>query len=223
MRPLSPALFFLVAASLLSAGDPTRTADAAPAIPLNPPVDPPSPAVSASDPRDSSPDRVRSLSPAIAARLAERMPKFTPPNPPSVTTSSAAPSPILADANSTPPAPDLRELDRPRNTIIRLPNYVVQEEKPPAFKERHILTPRGHLALAFKRYPGLRFGSLPFFSNAGVALTMLEEDYRLERKAEMENLAGLVVVPTDRTRAKTEVQNAFLRASEYGYDGMGPK
>ena len=88
----------------------------------------------------------------------------------------------------------------------------MQDEKPPVFKERHLLTPKGRLALGFKRYPGLRFGSLPFFSNDGWALAMLEEDHRLERQAEMADLVTLVTAPADRAKAKDEGQKAFLRS-----------
>ena len=162
---------------------------------------PPSPATPAAI--TPAPERPRPFSPGIAAKLAEQMPKFVPPQP-------AAASP--ADATAAAPPPDLRELDQPKNTIVRLPSYLVQDEKPPVFKERHLLTPKGRLALGFKLYPGLRFGSLPFFGNDGWALAMLKEDHRLERQAEMTDLVTLVTAPADRAKAKAEVQKAFLRS-----------
>ena len=44
------------------------------------------------------------------------------------------------------------------------------------------------------------------------ALAMLEEDDRLERKAEMEDLVTLVSLPAERAKAKAEVQKTFLRS-----------
>lgn len=204
MRPPPLALLYIAASAFTASLGRGQTAESSPTS-----IAPTTPDVALA--LAPAPDRTRALSPAIAARLAEKMPKFTPANPAEI---PPPPSPVLADAKSAPPAtpPDLRDLDRPRNTIIRLPNYVVQDEKPPAFKERHLLTPRGHLELAFKRYPGLRFGSLPLLSNNGWALAMLEEDHRLERKAEMEDLVTLVTAPADRAKAKQEVQKTFLRS-----------
>ncbi len=186
MRTLSPATLFLVAAA--SCVSPVAAQTTAPsALPPAPPTTSP-----ASSP---APETPRAMSPAIAAHLAAQLPKFAPPKPAEPAASPAAPDPA-----------------RPRNTIFRLPNYVVQEEKPPAFKERHLLTPTGRLSLGLKRYPGLRFGSLPIFRNDGWALAMLEEDDRLERKAEMEDLVTLVSLPAERAKAKAEVQKAFLRS-----------
>jgi hypothetical protein len=145
--------------------------------------------------------RNRPISPEIAAKLSVNAPKFS--------TAKVSTSPAKE-------LPDLREIDKPRNRIIRLPRemveprvipqseiplegspgvlqlptYVVRENKIPAFKERELLTPQGKLDLALKRRPGLRIGWLPFFSNAGVALAMLEEDFALERKKEMQDLLG---------------------------------
>jgi len=190
MRTLSPATLFLVAAA--SCASPVAAQTTAPSA--LPPV-PPTTSLAPS----TAPETPRAMSPAIAAHLAAQLPKFAPPKPTEAATSSAAPA-------------DAPETARPRNTIFRLPNYVVQEEKPPAFKERHLLTPTGRLALGLNRYPGLRFGSLPIFSNDGWALAMLEEDHRLERKAEMEDFVTLGSLPADRAKAKAEVQKAFLRS-----------
>ncbi|MCX6954047.1 MAG: hypothetical protein NTV51_18005 [Verrucomicrobia bacterium] len=203
MRPLPHALASIVAAALFTGTAPAQTATDAP---------PPAIPEAAPNPTVAAPERPRAISPAIAARLAEKMPKFTPPKSPAESASSPA-SPVLIARKTAPELPDLRELDRPRNTIIRLPDYVVREEKPEAFKERHLLTPSGRLQLGYKRYPGLHFGSLPFsfLSNDGWALLMLEEDYRLERKAEMESLLTVLTSPSDHAKAKTEVQKAFMR------------
>ena len=141
----------------------------------------------------------RAVSPATAARINAAIPPF-----------SGSKS---TEAASAKPA-DQHELDKPKNQIIRLPSYIVQEPKEPVFKERDILTPAGRLNLALKRYPGLKFGNFWIFNNYGKALFMLEEDYRLERQTEMIELAGLYKYsqsPADAKAMKREVQQAFMR------------
>ncbi len=138
------------------------------------------------------------ISAATAAHLSATAPKFTPPT--TATTTGA-------------PAAAARLEDKPKNGIVRLPDYIINEPKAPAFKPRELLTGYGRLQLGLKRYPGLRFGSLPFLSNNGWAFAMLEEDFRLERKAEMEELSGLITSPPARAKAKDETQQTFMRTS----------
>ena len=152
---------------------------------------------------------LRPVSPETAAKLAAAAPKFVPP----------------ATTTEEKPAVDLREIDKPKNGIIRLPAYLVQEPKVRAFKEREMLTPKGNLALALKRHPGLRFNPLFFLgSNDGIALAMLEEERRLERLAEMADLLSLMrygdtPVSND---TKRMVQQAFMQPSDFGWQGGGP-
>ncbi|MEO7412872.1 MAG: hypothetical protein ABIZ81_05905 [Opitutaceae bacterium] len=145
---------------------------------------------------------VRALSAETSAKISASGPKFTPPKP--------------ADGKAEE-RPDLRELDKPRNGIIRLPQVMVQEQKLPQMKERELLTPQGKLDLAYKRHPGLRFGSLPFFSNNGIALVMLAEEERLERLAEMTELAGLYRYSDPKTGAAVQVltNQTSLRPKEW--------
>src|SRR6266545_2937329 len=89
-------------------------------------------------------EKPRAISPTTAAHLAAAAPKFQP-----------APA---KPAESTEPPPDLREIDKPRNAIIRLPRYLVEEDKPTVLKERTVMTPQARLDLALKKHPGLRFG-----------------------------------------------------------------
>ena len=156
------------------------------------------------EPAATAPARPRAISPAIAAQLSAAVPKFD------ATAAAAKPA--------AERAPDLRETDKPRNTIIRLPNYVVQEEKPPVFKERELYTPRARLELALKRHPGLRFGNIWIFRNDGVALAMLAEEERLERKREFEDLVGLMRYsdPATHATAKREVEQGFMRVPDFG-------
>ena len=100
---------------------------------------------------------------------------------------------------------------------------MVQEQKAPSMKERELLTPEGKLELAYQRNPGLRIGSLPFFSNNGVALAMLEEERRLERISEATDMAGLYRYSDPRTGAavKALVIPLFMRSSEWVEGGIG--
>lgn len=110
---------------------------------------------------------------------------------------SAATPRFVAPANGADAAAaasvDLRDIDKPRNQIIRLPDYIVDEKKFPALKERDVLTFKGRRELAFKRRPGLKFLSLPIplLNNLGIALFMLEEDFAAERRREEADLWGL--------------------------------
>ena len=148
-----------------------------------------------------TPPPPRATSPDTVSKITATLPKFSPPPP--------------TDAKPAAPAPDLRETDRPRNIILRLPNYVVREDKVPLFKERELLTPSGRLDLAYKRHPGLHLGSLPFLSNNGIALAMLAEEERIERQKEMMDLAGLAAIgdPAAGAAAKEEAYRLAYRPS----------
>lgn len=155
----------------------------------------------ASAPPAEAGSKSRAVSAETSAKIGAGMPKFSPPKPAEAAAPAAAP---VAEA---------KEADKPRNTIIRLPRHVVQDRRDPVIKDREILTPKGKLELALKRYPGLRFGSLPFLSNNGIAMLLLEEDLRLERKTEMEDLVELYHYsdPKKGAAMKTEVYRAFTR------------
>jgi len=146
--------------------------------------------------------RPRAVSEATAAQLSAAVPKFD----------------ATLQKKPAEPAVDLREVDKPRNTIIRLPNYVVREEKPPVFKERELRTPKGRLEYAYQRHPGLRLGSFGIFSNDGIAAAMLAEEERLEKKREFEDLVSLMrfTDPAGQENTKREVDRAFLRPADFG-------
>jgi hypothetical protein len=126
-----------------------------------------------SEPANPRPKRERAISDNVAAQLAARMPKYNPP---------PKPKPEEEDI-------DLREVDKPRNNIIRLPKIVVQEERPPVFRERDIHTRQGLAELAMRRYltPTHRLLNnfyIPF-------LTASPEQYAMTRYAEDERLANM--------------------------------
>jgi hypothetical protein len=148
--------------------------------------------------------RSHTSSPDLTAKITSAVPKFYPGS------FAEVPKP----EEPAEPA-DLRETDKPRNTIIRLPQHVVTQKKEPAFKERELLTPKGKLDLAYKRQPGLGFGSLGFFSNDGIARFMLEEELTLERKAEYADFVGLYNYSDPKTGSavKSQGNDIFLRPS----------
>ncbi|MGH7994999.1 MAG: hypothetical protein ACREFX_01455, partial [Opitutaceae bacterium] len=126
-------LFYLV-----SAMGAASLARAAGAPPLASPA-PASPAVRRKAPAPKAP-ATSPLSPGIAAMLAASMPKYDPPKPP----------PKGLDQEV-----DLREVDKPKNKIVRLPNFVVHAEKPPIFREQDLYSKSGLAKLALARYEGL--------------------------------------------------------------------
>lgn len=152
----------------------------------------------------------RLMSDEISARLASVAPKFQPPTP----------TPAPPAAQPTPPEPE----DRPKNTIIRLPRYIVEGERPPTFKQRELLTPKAKLELAYKRHPGLRFGSLPFLSNDGIAREMIAEEEALERRRELAELTSLLAPTGDHEKDKQvreQVQETMSQTKSW-IDTGGP-
>lgn len=145
------------------------------------------------------------------------MPKYNPPKP--------------VEKKSDDEDVDLRDVDKPRNQIVRLPKYVVQESKPPVFRERDINTIKGLGALAVKRYlseSDLALNSLrlPLFgqTNEARALAMYAEDERLKNMADLKDTA-LDVSKTDPaagTYIRRAAQDTYIRASDFGWHG-GPK
>ena len=151
--------------------------------------------------------RPRETSADTAAKINATLPKFSPVKTP--------------ESEAAVELPDLREIDKPRNGIIRLPKYMVPGRRAPAFKEYDLLTPEGKLELAYQRNPGLRFGSLPFLTNNGAALFMAWEELRLERMAEMNDLVGLYQYSDPKSGAalKREAQKTFIRTGDFGWSG----
>lgn len=119
------------------------------------------------------PKRERAISSNLAATLAAGMPKYNPP-----------PKPDPEDEDV-----DLREVDKPRNGIIRLPKIVVQEDRPPVFRERDIYTKGGLADLAMRRYVTPTHRVLNRFYIPGLMAS--PEQYAMARFAEDERLANM--------------------------------
>ncbi len=159
-----------------------------------------------------NPKRSRVVSEGVAAALAAGMPKYNPPKP--------------VEPKNEEDLPDLREIDKPRNQIIRLPDYVVREKRPPVFRERDINTTQGLAALAKKRYfsetaQALNRFRIPLFGmgQEAYASMMLAEQERLD------NMAGLKATAADLKALsegqgdaiRREVDRTYIRTDDYGY------
>ncbi len=117
----------------------------------------------------------RSVSPGIAAALTQGIAKYSPPTPTPTPAPAAEPQ-------------DLRDIDKPRNEIKRLPKYVVRESRPPIFRERDLNTTVGQIDLSFKSHPGLLFGNL-LGLNSGVAYEMYLDEQRQQNIDELTDIA----------------------------------
>ncbi len=199
---------FVVAQPAASTAQPAAAAQASPILNAPP----------AENPAPTAPRRNRAISSEVAAALAAATPKYTPPPP------------------KPPPKPeeeqvDLRDIDKPKNTIVRLPKYIVQEKRPAVFRERDIYTEKGLTDIAMRRYisdfdRALNRWTLPFIgmSKESRALAMYAEDERLRNMSDLKDAA------TNASKAdaatgdyiRKESQKTFLRSGDYGWNGGGP-
>jgi hypothetical protein len=130
-----------------------------------------------------------------------------------------------------PPKPeaeqvDMREVDKPRNQIIRLPKYLVEAQRPPVFNDRNLYSKEMLRRLAYQRYIS-SFGRnvlnkyrLPIIGGGIDAYAMMqyEAEERNNNLAEMADKVSMYRVSGDSTEAdqlKADAQNTFMRRSEY--------
>ncbi|MDO8541289.1 MAG: hypothetical protein Q7S40_12695 [Opitutaceae bacterium] len=183
----------------------------------------PRPPASSSEPGSAptAPKRTRAISPELAAQLSAGTPKYTP----------APPKP---EPKPEEELPDMRDIDKPKNAIIRLPKYIVQEPKPAVLNERAVHTPQGLADLAVRRYisdadRALNRYTIPLFAPITLgggstmeqrALTMYAEDERLRNMAELGDNARMIST-TDQaagTYVKREVDKTYVRTSDFGWN-----
>ena len=162
--------------------------------------------------RPARPPRERVMSDDLAATLAVGMPKYTPPTP--------------VEKKPVKEPVDTREADKPKNSIIRLPDYVVREARPPVFREKDLATPGGKTDLGMKRYAGLNFGPLASW-NRPIALAMYQEQERLDNMSELADDARTARRAGDKTTADyitKQSQQTYIRRGDFGPTyGLGPK
>lgn len=156
------------------------------------------------------PRHTRAVSSGVAAALAASMPKYDPPKP--VTKEEA-------DV-------DLREVDKPRNQIIRLPEYVVREARPPVFRERDIYTTKGLRELARMRYlteigQALNRFNLPLFGMGADAYALMryEEDERLKNISELNDAArdASIANPENAKALREATRDTYARENPITY------
>ena len=144
----------------------------------------------------------------VAAALASQRPRFVPNQP--------------AQPETVRPA-DVRESDKPRNSIPRLPiemlqRFVVRESRMEAFRERDLHTTSGLIDLSFKNHPGLHVGNV-LSLNSGLAYEMYLEDERLQQMGDLEDIAHAMTLGGDPAEAKAILEaerDAYLRADDFG-------
>ncbi len=172
------------------------------------------PASTQTAPREA-PRRVRAISPEVAAQLAASAPKYTPAPP------KPAPAPKVEES-----LVDMRDVDKPRNNIIRLPKYIVREATPPVFTERAINTQKGLTAIAMSRYisetdRALNRFTIPLFGTSAEkrAMTMYAEDERLNNMAEMKDTARAAAQsdPAQGSYILRESQKTYMRTNDFGW------
>jgi hypothetical protein len=158
----------------------------------------------------------RNLSPELAAALTAGVKYEAPP-------AEQKKEEVMEEAEET----DLRDTDRPRNTIIRLPKYVIEGERPPVFSERDINTQKGLADLAIKRYLSsahlsLNRYHLPAFlggiSSEELAMMMYRDQERLKNMQETADKVYLYRQTGDNNAAdelKETSYSTFLRKSEF--------
>jgi hypothetical protein len=123
----------------------------------------------------------RTVSSKVAAALSMGMPKFSPPTP--TPTPAAEPE-------------DLRDVDKPRNEIHRLPKYVVREARPPIFRERDLYSKTALIDLYFKNHPGLIFGNIlglnAVAKPGSMTYQMMADDERQENMDDLRDTAHAI-------------------------------
>ena len=168
----------------------------------------------------SSPRRSRAISGDAAAALSAFAPKYEPPPPP--------PPPPKPEEEQA----DLREVDKPKNTIVRLPKYIVQEKKPPIFRERDINTKKGLTELAMRRYisdadRALNRWTIPLFgiSKEARALAMYAEDERLKNMEDLQGAADAAAKsdPAAGDYIRRESRETYLRSGDFGWSNRNNK
>jgi hypothetical protein len=168
-------------------------------------------------PKVEAAPRHRAISSDVASQLAGAMPKYTPPPP------KPAPKPEDEEV-------DAREIDKPRNGIIRLPKIIVNEPRPPIFTERAVSTEKGIRDIAVRRYisevdRAMNRFTLPLFGSSieARAMAMYAEQERLDNIDAMKDAASTVGKsdPTQGAYIRKEAQKTFMRAGDFGWQGGG--
>jgi hypothetical protein len=184
---------FLAVGALLASAIWAPAQQTTPAKPISPDSD-----------KSEQPQKKRAISSELANSLAATMPKYDPPK----RVEKKAEDDV-----------DLREVDKPKNGIIRLPKVVVEGYRPPIFTERDLA--RSLSALAMKRYRGLGVGPLAGL-NAPIAVQMYREDERLQNISDLNGTAEDAARGGDRAGSeyiRRQTNETFIRRGDWGWSG----
>ncbi len=127
-------------------------------------------------------------------------------------------------------APDLRDSDRPKNDIPRLPlemmsRYVVRSSRLPVFRDIDLYTKAGLVDLAFKTHPGLRIGNI-FNLNSGAAFEAAMKEHFISSRQDLVDTALAMVAGGDPAEAQAVqdsiIDESFRAATQVGPVGTGP-
>jgi hypothetical protein len=171
--------------------------------------------------------------PAAAPSAPDASPKpDNRPAPGSVAANIAAGLPAYASGKSGPgpadAAADLRDIDKPRNQIPRLPvemmqRYVVRESRLPVFRPRDLYTTAGLIERSFKEHPGLRIGNF-FNLNAKAAYQAIVSEQLYADRMELTDLAIAMAVGGDAVEAEAMQdaikEQSFMSGMKEGPAGM---
>jgi hypothetical protein len=160
----------------------------------------------------------RAISNDVAAAISAGMPKYNPKPAP------AAPKPEEE-------LPDLRDTDKPKNQIVRLPQVLVREPRNPVLRERDVNTKENLTAIAERRYISDADRALNRWNIFGTrstsggnstsarAMAMYAEDERLKNMADLNDDAGLVSASDKAAGAyiKRESEKTYIRSSDFGW------
>jgi hypothetical protein len=111
--------------------------------------------------------------------------------------------------------PDLRDVDRPQNKIIRLPKYMVKASKSPILTEKAIMSDAQKVAQTYRKYAGLGLSPL----NDEIARQFFREDLRLQNIADLKELAGALKSGGDASESeyiKRQSNETYMRGNEWG-------
>ena len=154
-------------------------------------------------------------SPAIDAALSSGMPGYNPGFP-------------AAKLNTAPQ--DVREIEKPRNQIPRLPlelmsRYVVRGARLPVFRNVDLYTKAGLIDLSFKAHPGLRVGNF-FNLNSTTAYMAALNDQRMSDRQDLVDTALAMAAGGDTAEAEalqdSIIDDSFRAGTQEGPVGVGP-
>jgi hypothetical protein len=200
---------------LLAAAVPVLAQQAAPAADTSSVILAPKAAEPTQPPQARAADSARVSSPEINAAISSGVPAYNREAPASKSDSAGK---------------DLREADKPKNEIPRLPlalmsRYVVRGTRLPVFRNIDLFTREGLIDLSFKEHPGLRVGNF-FNLNSGLALEAAMNDQKMADRRDLTDTAYAMAVGGDPSEAvvlqDSIIDESFKAGTQSGPVAVGP-